>query len=59
LAAETFLGAALAAAAAFFLAAAAAAAAFFSDLSYFDNLTVSLAALIFVFFASISGSTYF
>ena len=53
------LGAALAAAAAFFFAAAAAAAAFFSDLSYLLILTVSFAALIFVFLASIRGSTYF
>ena len=58
LAAEA-LGAALAAAAAFFFAAAAAAAAFFSDLSYLLILTVSFAALIFVFLASIRGSTYF
>jgi len=44
------------AAAAFFLAAAAAAAAFFSDLSYLEILTVSLAALILFFLASIRGS---
>ena len=53
------LGAAFAAAAAFFLAAASAAAAFFSDLSYLLSFTVSFAALIFVFFASMRGSTYF
>ena len=52
-------GFAFAAAAAFFLAAAAAAAAFLSDLSYLVIFTVSFAALILFFFASIRGSMYF